>query len=135
MPQLSSVCTTFFCFIFLPRYIFLPTPELFEPVLRPRTALFCGDELMREQQQATIAGPLLQPLVRRHLIDPGTTTTAFCASNYSSSTYHTNTPCTKHTFLNCGVCVAERNMSGCVVVWRLVVGVVWRSGGSSFVLF
>ena len=27
------------------------TPELLEPVLRPRTALYCGDELMGEQQQ------------------------------------------------------------------------------------
>ena len=29
------------------------TPELLESVLRPRTALYCGDELMREQQQQT----------------------------------------------------------------------------------
>ena len=27
------------------------TPELFEPALRPWTALYCGDELMWEQQQ------------------------------------------------------------------------------------
>ena len=43
----------FFLVLFFYRGI-SSTPELLEPVLRPRTALYCGDEFMREQQQKTL---------------------------------------------------------------------------------
>ena len=47
------MCATLCLFDFFCRGIFLLplTPELLEPVLRPRTTLCCGDELMWEQQQ------------------------------------------------------------------------------------